>query len=331
MQAVVFDQVGPPLDVLYLHDVPMPTIAGDETLVRMVSTSINPGDFLFVQNLYPEPKKPHFPRQIAGNHGAGVVVDAGRNAALKPGMLVAFSYYNAWAEYAAVPADWLIPLPSAYPVEKAAQLMNIITAWDLLDDSGVKPGQWLALTAGHSTVATMVAQMASARGVNVIALVRRVRPDLDLKALGASVVVELEELSRGAGQQVMEITQGRGVDGVIDCLGGPVLGDLIRSATLGAQVIIYGGMSSERIAIHNFDVLLKVVTIRPHVYRYFFTPPPAHDTGFLEKVAAVAGQLDFRITIGGRHALDDFRTAVHETIHHPERGKRFLKFSSQSD
>ena len=73
MKAVVFDKIGSPLDVLRLAPVPIPEIADNEVLVKMISASINPGDFLFIQNLYPEPKKPHFPEQIAGNAGAGVI------------------------------------------------------------------------------------------------------------------------------------------------------------------------------------------------------------------------------------------------------------------
>jgi NADPH:quinone reductase-like Zn-dependent oxidoreductase len=53
----------------------------------MVSASINPGDFLFTQNLYPEPKKPHFPEQIAGNAGAGVITKVGNKVSLKHGTL----------------------------------------------------------------------------------------------------------------------------------------------------------------------------------------------------------------------------------------------------
>ncbi|MER9056221.1 hypothetical protein [Mesorhizobium sp. M0213] len=67
MKVIVFDAIGSPRDVLYMDDLPMPRIGDGEVLVRMVSASINPGDFLFIQDLYPEPKKPHFPRQIAGN------------------------------------------------------------------------------------------------------------------------------------------------------------------------------------------------------------------------------------------------------------------------
>jgi NADPH:quinone reductase len=73
-----------------------------------------------------------------------------------------------------------MPLPADYPVEKAGQLVNLITAWDLLEESRVLPGQWLVLSAGNSTVATLVLQFAKAQGVKVISVVRRVSDRLDL-------------------------------------------------------------------------------------------------------------------------------------------------------
>jgi NADPH2:quinone reductase len=52
MKAIVFDRIGPPLEVLQLRDVPVPEIRDNEVLVKMTAVSINPGDFLFIQNLY---------------------------------------------------------------------------------------------------------------------------------------------------------------------------------------------------------------------------------------------------------------------------------------
>jgi len=96
----------------------------------------------------------------------------------------------------------------------------------------VQPGQWLALTAGNSTTATMVLQFAALRNVNVISMIRRAQNQIDLKAWGASEVIELANLAQTAGDRIMEITQGQGVNGVVDCVGGPVAGELIRSLSL---------------------------------------------------------------------------------------------------
>ncbi len=325
MKAIVFEKIGPPLEVLQLRDIPVPEIRDDEVLIKMTSASINPGDFMFIQDMYPEPKKPHFPQQIAGNHGAGVITKVGKNVLLKPGMHVGLSYYNTWAEYAAVPEEWLVPLPADYPLEKSGQLMNAITAWDLIVDSRVKPGQWLVLTAGNSTVATIALQMAKLKGIKIISIVRRALAELNLVALGASDVIELSSSPQNIVERVMAITQNKGVNGVVDSVGGPLLGELIRTLAIGGQTIVYGGLSPEPFRIHNFDLLLKVAEIRSNAYRYFFTPPQPDDKEVLSEIVDVFGQTDFKIPLGGLHPLEDFRTAVFETLNHPERGKRLYK------
>ncbi|RWC44708.1 MAG: hypothetical protein EOS55_20620 [Mesorhizobium sp.] len=324
MKAIVFDRIGSPRDVLHLDDIPVPQIGDNEVLVRMVSASINPGDFLFIENLYPEPKKPVFPRQVAGNHGAGIVERAGANVSLRPGTLVAFSYYNSWAEYAAVPAKWLIPLPADYPLERAGQMVNPITAWDLLDDSRVQPGQWLAVTAGYSSVSTMVMQFAQRRGINVLSVVRRAHDGLDLKMIGASAVLDLSDLKGDVRETVLEMTGGTGLNGIIDNVGGPVSGELIRSLAMGGQMVINGGMSTERYELHNFDVLLSGVEIRANIYRYFFSPPVETDGPVLRQIVDAFGQPEFHVPVGGLHPLASFRLAVTNSLDRADLGKQIF-------
>ena len=207
MKALVFDQVGPPLDVLELRDVPLPPRASGEVLVKISVASINPGDFLFIQGLYPPPKIPELPRQVAGTGGSvGVVADSGGAEALPPGTPVFFSYLNGWAEYAAVPAQWLIPISPRFGATKAAQLGNIITAWDLLEMSGVRRGPWLTVAAANSSVASMVTQFARHREVRVLCVVRRAQPDLDLREMGASAILELDGLDMPIDEAVANAT-----------------------------------------------------------------------------------------------------------------------------
>jgi NADPH:quinone reductase-like Zn-dependent oxidoreductase len=329
MKAIVFDEIGSPADVLQLREVPVPEIGEHDVLVKMLAASVNPGDFLFIENLYPEPKKPVFPGQIAGNHGAGVIVDVGKRVALQVGTIVAFSYYNSWAEYAAVPAEWLIPLPSNSPVSVAAQFFNAITAWDLLHEAAVQPGQWLALTAGNSAVSTMVLNFAKLKKINVVSIVRRAQSQLDLKVWGAAEVIELTKLSTDLADRIIEITHRNGLSAVIDCVGGPLATDLIKSLAGGGQFVIYGGFSSERFQLHNFDLLMKGAGIKSYIYRYFFDPPPASDRALLEEIAKVSAKPEFNIRIGGLHTLDDFKTAIHETLHQSESGKRLFRMSDQ--
>jgi len=113
MQAIVFDRSGLPTEVLQLREVNKPVPGPGEALVKMLNAPINQGDFLFIQSLYPDPKKPSLPGQVAGNYGTGIVVEKGAGTSLAEGSLVSVNYYSTWAEYAAIPEEWLIPLPSS--------------------------------------------------------------------------------------------------------------------------------------------------------------------------------------------------------------------------
>jgi len=141
-------------------------------------------------------------------------------------------------------------------------------------------------------------------------------------------VIELASLAQSVGDRIMEITQGQGVDGVVDCVGGPVAGELIRSLSVGGQFVIYGGFSSEKFELHNFDVLMKGSAIKSYIYRYFFIPPQKEDAKLLQEIAEISGQSELRVPVGGLHPLEDFKTAIYETAEHSERGKRFFQLRS---
>jgi len=324
MKAISFDRIGSPLEVLQLCDMPTPEVGPGQVLVALRAASINPGDFLFIQSLYPEPKKPALPREIAGQHGAGVIVEAGSGVSLPTGTLVAFSYEKVWAEYVVVPVEWLIPLPPDYPIEKAGQLMNAISAWDLLEQSKATPDTWLALTGGHSTLATMVAQMAKLRGVNVLSIVRRVQPGVDLKALGASAVIDLSKDGTDLTARISEITEGKGLSALVDSIGGTLLEQLVSSLAFRARMILYGGFSPERFSLHTFDLLTRDLQIRSYVYRYFFEPPKKEDSETLNAIVKTMASNEFHVRVGGMHTLDDFEVAIRESWERGERGKRFF-------
>jgi NADPH:quinone reductase len=322
MKAVVFNQVGAPLDVLQLKEVPLPKPQRGQALVRMASASINPGDFLFMQKLYPPPKWPKFPDQIAGNHGAGIVEEINGPSHLTVGTLVAFSYYNTWADYAVVPLEWLIPLPADFALEKAGQLVNIISAYDLLKQVEVSKGGWLALTAGNATISVMTAQFARDEGLNVISIVRRVNPQMDLKQLGSTAV--LESTTPDLKDRIKELTGGKGLNGFIDHVGGPATAEIMRSMAFGGKVVINGVMSEEGYHLHNLDILMRGLQITSYVYRYFFNPPTSADQPFLEHMVRNANEPWFKIPLGGSYPLNEFRHAVEDTLNEPQKGKRLF-------
>jgi NADPH:quinone reductase-like Zn-dependent oxidoreductase len=216
-------------------------------------------------------------------------------------------------------------LPDGFAIEKAAQFFNLITAWDLVNSSGVQAGQWLAVTAGNATVSTMALQFARARGIKVISIVRREHSDL--RAMGAAHVISLSNTSRSLGESVRQITSDDGIQGIIDNVGGSVTGELIRALSFGGRLIVNGGMSPDRFDIHNFDILLKGVEIKPYVYRYFFAPPPSSDFEELLHIATLSAATDFKVPVAGMNHLAAFKYAIDEAMSHPDRGKLFFRMT----
>lgn len=322
MKALMFDRVGLPIDVVELRERPEPIPGPGEALVRVLLSPIIPGDALFTQGLYPEPVRPRFPGETAGNYGVGVVEAVGSGVALPVGGLVTAMHRGLWAQAAAVPAARLVPLPRTYRHDLGAEFMNLVTAWDLLEMARVTRGQWLAVTAGHSTVAILLTQFARALGVKVLSIVRKWRPATDLKALGAQAVLALNETS-DLHEAVLQITGG-GLHGVVDCVGGPDFAALARGLRLGSRAVIYGGFSAEPFSLHNFDILLNVLEIRSYVYRYFFNPPPPEEEGRVRQILALSEHLDLRIPETGRYRLEDYGQAFAETASSAEPGRRYF-------
>lgn len=309
MQAIVFDRLGLPTEVLELREIGKPSPAKGQVLVKMLNAPINQGDFLFIQNLYPEPKKPSLPGQVAGNYGTGIVVEKGPGTTIAEGTLVAITYYNTWAEYAAISEEWLIPLPSDFAPEKAAQMMPLITAWDLVEGSAAKAGDWIAVTAANSANALMIMQLAVRKGIRVIALVRKL-PSLELRKFGAEVVIDLSLDGDVLSSRIPEITAGKGISAIIDSVGGPLLTTLVQNASFGAKVIIYGGLSEQRFELHNNEIYLNGLVIESYIYRHFFTPPALSERPMLEKIIGIAGDPSFIAPVSGRYRLDEYDAAV---------------------
>src|ERR1700760_1719013 len=156
MEAIIFDRAGEPADVLQHDYVAVP--ADNQVWVKVVARPIHPADLAFIRGQYRV--RPQFP-QAAGLEGAGVVVKSPANTPFPVGTRVAFRYPGSWAEYAAVPPEHLIEVPTDITDEVACQIsLNPITAWALLDEAKASVGDWIALTAATSTVSNLIAAMA---------------------------------------------------------------------------------------------------------------------------------------------------------------------------
>ena len=146
------------------------------------------------------------------------------------------------AEYVTLDARFLVPVPAGWPWEEAAAVPNVfITGHDAIVTNGrLQAGETLMVTAGSSGVGTASIQIARELGAaQVLSTTRSPGSKGDaLRALGADVVVDTTQPDWP--EVVLEATDGRGVDVIIDTVGAPLLAGNLKAAALCGRIVDVG-------------------------------------------------------------------------------------------
>ena len=173
MQAIVYRRYGSP-DVLGLEEIPKPTPADGEVLIRVHAASVNPYDWHFLRGtpsfirLFTGMRRPKSPR--LGADVAGVVESVGAKVApFKPGDAVFGTAKGSFAEYACASASQLAAKPQEISFEQAACLpIAGITALQGVRDKGrVQTGQTVLINGAAGGVGTFAVQIAKSLGTRV--------------------------------------------------------------------------------------------------------------------------------------------------------------------
>jgi NADPH:quinone reductase-like Zn-dependent oxidoreductase len=256
MKELIFEQTGNPEEVLFLKESAIPEPKPQEVLIKVTARNINPSDIMFIRGMYGiTPKLP----SSAGFEACGVVEKADESGKVPAGTRVMFTAIGTWKEYICVPAALVIPVPPQMPDEVACQaFVNPMTAYGMIEQSGLKEGQWLLLTAGASAFGKFAIQLAKAKGIKVAATVRHDSQKHLLMELGASLVIntEVEKLAK----VIMENTDG-GVNIVFDAVGGSLGVKALSCLRQKGKMFVYGALALENMAINSGLLIFKNLTI----------------------------------------------------------------------
>ncbi|KAF0853019.1 mitochondrial trans-2-enoyl-CoA reductase (NADPH) [Andalucia godoyi] len=269
-QAIRFKEYGAPSVVLKRESIELPKSLGDsQVLVRMVAAPINPADLNAVQGNYGI-KTSAFPA-TAGNEGVGIVEKVGSLVkTLKAGDVVIPTKpgLGTWAQHLVASADSLDALPFGkdFPVEYAATLsVNPCTAYRLLSDfASLSKGDVVIQNAANSTVGLSVIQIAKARGIRTINVVRN-RPNYEqtvdaLKALGADVVVHEEFFASHEMKKILAELPAAKV--AFDAVGGPSATNLSRALGDNGSLVTYGGLGRQGVTIPTSSLIFKNISVK---------------------------------------------------------------------
>ena len=322
MKAITFEQPGQPEEVLRVAELPKPEPKPGEVRIRVQLCPVHPADLMFIQNLYGI--RPVLPSP-AGFEGVGVIDAVADGVPLKPGTRVSFTSVGAWAEYAVTPAHAVIPVPDAMPDELAAQLfVNPFTAYAMVRESGVRPGEWLMLTAAGSAFGKMVIQLCKMEGIRTIATVRRDDLAEELKTLGAEVVIntETESMTR----RVMELTDNKGVPCVLEAVAGKMAASALNCLRTNGKMLVYGALSLDNIPVNAGILIFKSLTMKgfwlTHWTRHT-DPAVVHEAA--QKLIGLLSSGQIQLPVEAQYPLDEIHKAVAHAAAPGRHGKVMVK------
>src|SRR4051812_46009786 len=215
MKAVVADPVGGPENLKYL-DLPDPQPAEGEAVMKTEAIGVNFIDVYFRTGLYKAPES----RVRLGNEASGIITAVGAGVPLKVGQRVAYAMARgAYAEYAAVPAKLIVPLPDAVSFENgAAVMLQGMTAHYLTHSTfPLQSGQTCLIHAAAGGTGLLLVQIAKLLGATVIGTASTEEKAQLAKEQGADHVIPYSETDFVP--DVKKLTRDRGVDVVYDSVG----------------------------------------------------------------------------------------------------------------
>jgi NADPH2:quinone reductase len=269
MKAIQVQQVGGP-EAMQVVDLPLPQPKPNDAVIKVAAAGVNFIDVYYREGRYKAPIP-----LVPGQEGAGVVTSIGSEVtSLKVGDRVAWAgVLGSYAEYAAIPADRLVPIPKGVSDEQAAAAMlQGMTAHYLSHDTyPLKQGETALVHAAAGGVGLLLTQMAHNIGARVI---------------GTVSTEEKAELARGAGAhdvilytesdfetETKRLTGGKGVDVIYDSVGKTTFEKGLNLLRPRGMMVLFGGSSG---AVPPFDLILlsqkgSLYVTRPSLAHYIAT------------------------------------------------------------
>jgi NADPH2:quinone reductase len=259
MTAIRIREPGPP-SVLEPTQCPVPEPGAAEVLIRVFAAGVNRPDVLQRQGHYPPPPGAS---PIPGLEVAGEIAALGDEVrGWRVGDLVcALVTGGGYAEYVSVPAVQCLPVPPGLTLPQAATLPEtFFTVWlNLFRRAALQPGETVLVHGGSSGIGTTAILLASAFGARVLTTAGSPEKCAACEALGAARAInyKLEDFVTAA----RESTQGRGVDVILDMVGGEYVQRNITAAAMDGRIALIAVQGGAHAEIDLRQVLVKRLKI----------------------------------------------------------------------
>ena len=269
MRAVEITSPGGP-EVLRLTEHPTPVAGAGELLIRVAASGINRPDVLQRKGRYAPPPGTS---ELPGLEVAGVVEGGDAQAMAAAGIAVgdrvcALVAGGGYAEYCVAPVAQCLPVPKGLSDVEAASLPETyFTVWSNVFQRGaLQPGETLLVQGGSSGIGVTAIQLAKAWGAQVIVTAGTDAKCDNCLALGADHAINYATQDFAA--EVLRITEGRGVDVILDMVGGAYINKNIRLLAVNGRLVQIAFLEGSKAEIDALPIMTKRLqftgsTLRP--------------------------------------------------------------------
>lgn len=278
MQAIEISKPGP-AEVLRVCERPTPEPGAAQVLIEVHAAGVNRPDILQRSGLYrPPPKASPLP----GLEVAGVIIDgdvSGTDFAIGD-EVCALTPGGGYAQYCCTPAAHCLPVPKGLSLTEAASLPETcFTVWsNVFERAGLSGDETLLIQGGSSGIGVTGIQIAHALGHRVFSTAGSEDKVQACNALGAHTI-NYKEVDFA--EQIKMLTQGRGVDVILDMVGGDYVAREIKCLADDGRLVIIGLLGGTKAEVPLGQILLRRLTLTGSTLR------PRTDA----YKAAIAGQL----------------------------------------
>lgn len=282
MRAVVVTEEGDP-EHMTIGEVPTPEPGADEVLVKVHATALNRADTFQRRGHYPPPEGAS---EILGLEMAGTVAEVGPGVVdwAENDRVFALLDGGGYAEYTVVHKDRLMAIPPGMSMQEAAAVPEVfLTAYQALHWlGGVQSEHNVLIHAGASGVGTAAIQLSRHAGAHPHVTASAPKHDLCRK-LGAASTIDYE--SEDFAERIAEITDGDGVNIIIDFIGAPYFHRNVDSLALDGRIVqlaTLGGSTVEQVRLRDLmakraHLLASTLRSRSLAYKVELTQEFASD------------------------------------------------------
>jgi trans-2-enoyl-CoA reductase len=319
MKSVRFERFGRASEVATLVDEEEPGAPpAGHVLFQLEAAPINPSDLLHFAGRYAAPAK--LPSHAGGGVLGRVLLCGPGVASPAPGdrAILINTERSGWRERFNWPSADLIPVPNDLdPVALSLLAANPPTAYRMLRDfESLRPGDWVIQNAANSSVGMSLVQIASARGIRTVNVVRRPEVAQDLIRLGGTVVVADGDDLRA---RVRETTGSARIPLGVDAVAGFATARLAQCVADGGSVINYGLLSGDPCRIDSADVLFRAVNLRGFWYSGWLSRQRATEVrSMFAELLALHASGELHVPLEATYPVE----RLQEALAHAERPRR---------